>query len=117
MSVYTLPSLKKITKTYDKTYSSKAEIEQYYQHLYKSREFAATVTQFIPKNCMIKNRPCRNSELRLLKSDMPAVLIEVGCISNKRDNDLLHTKLYRDKFERAIMFAANNFFEKGKKQK
>ncbi len=29
LSVYTLPSLKKITKTYGRTYSSKAEIEKY----------------------------------------------------------------------------------------
>ncbi len=117
LSVYTLPSLKKITKTHGKKYSSKSEIEQYYRWLYKSREFAVTVTRFIPKKCLIKNRPCRNGELYLLKSDMPAVLIEVGCISNKRDNDLLHTKLYRDKFEHAIMFAAGDFFEKGIRQR
>ncbi|MCR5225231.1 MAG: N-acetylmuramoyl-L-alanine amidase [Alphaproteobacteria bacterium] len=113
MSVYTLPSLKKITQTYGKTYSSKSEIEQYYKHLFKSRKFAAILMQFIPEVCKIKKQPCRNSELRLLKSNIPAVLIEVGCMSNKVDNELLHSKLYRDKLNRAIMFAADNFFKKG----
>jgi N-acetylmuramoyl-L-alanine amidase len=45
---------------------------------------------------------------------MPAVLLELGCISNKVDNELLLSQDFRRKATLAIRYALDNFFEKEK---
>ena len=42
----------------------------------------------------------------------PAILIELGCVSNKIDNQLLHSRAFREKTNRAILYALDKFFEK-----
>ena len=80
----------------------------------QSRKFANYLIQYIPNACRIKSHPCRNSELKILKANMPAVLVELGCISNKIDDELLHSQDFRRKTIRAIKYALDNFFEKEK---
>ncbi|MDR2157937.1 MAG: N-acetylmuramoyl-L-alanine amidase [Holosporaceae bacterium] len=111
MSVYTLPNLDYIKKTAGDTPPDAAA---FYKILSKSRRFANYLVGYIPNVCKIKNRPCRNGELKILKANMPAVLIELGCISNKIDNELLHSQHFRTKTISAIKYALDNFFEKEK---
>lgn len=112
MSIYTLPSLKKITQTYGKSYDSKKSIRQYYNALFKSREFASILMKFIPKNYLIHTHPCRNSELKILKTSLASVLIEVGYISNPRNAKYLRSKKFRNRINCAIVYAIDAYFNK-----
>jgi N-acetylmuramoyl-L-alanine amidase len=107
MSVYALPNLDCI-----KNADEVGDAESYYKNLSKSRKFSERLLKYVPNACRIKNRPCRNGELKILKANMPAVLIELGCISNKIDNELLHSQDFRAKTVSAIRYALDNFFEK-----
>lgn len=104
MSVYTLPS---------------AEFGEKYRKFNKnvrqSKRFSQKLIGYIPNLCKIKHQACRNSELKILKNDIPSVLIELGCISNKKDSKLLISKLFREKVIYAIVYALDEFFGKDKK--
>jgi N-acetylmuramoyl-L-alanine amidase len=107
MSVYTLPKLDQLKNISD---VSEVDPRVYYETLDNSRKLAESLMKYIPNACRIKNRPCRNSELKILKARMPAILIELGCISNKIDNELLHSQDFRNKTIYAIKYALDNFF-------
>jgi N-acetylmuramoyl-L-alanine amidase len=81
----------------------------------KSQEFTNILMRYVPNACQINNHPCRKSELKILKTGGPAVLVELGCISNKIDNELLHSQDFRRKTIRAIKYALDDFFEKEKR--
>jgi N-acetylmuramoyl-L-alanine amidase len=110
MSIYTLPNLDDV-----KHADNASDSGYYYKLLSRSRKFAESLMGYIPNACRIKNRPCRNSELKILKANMPAVLVELGCISNKIDNELLHSQNFRAKTISAIGYALDNYFEKEKR--
>lgn len=110
MSVYTLPILNFI-KTKDNL-PEETENNQYYKILSQSRRFANILVSYIPNMCKFRNHPRRDVELRILKLPFPAVLIELGCVSNKIDNELLHSKDFREKTNRAILYALDKYFEK-----
>lgn len=105
MSVYTLPEVLKDRKT----------TPEYMRNLHKSRDFARRIIGYIPEACKIKKHPCRGVELKILKIAIPAVLIEVGCLSNKIDHQLLHLKEFRDKMNCAILYALDDFFKQRRK--
>ncbi|MDR1361596.1 MAG: N-acetylmuramoyl-L-alanine amidase [Holosporaceae bacterium] len=109
ISVYTLPNLNLLTNC-DQEY--REDQNKYYNILAKSRNFAGLVTGYIPNACKISERPCRNSELKILKNKFPAVLLELGCVSNKVDNTLLHSREFREKVNNAILYALDDFFKK-----
>jgi N-acetylmuramoyl-L-alanine amidase len=111
MSAYTLPNLDCMKNASD---SALNDTGAYYKTLSRSRKFSEYLVGYIPNACKIKNRPCRNSELKILKTDMPAVLIELGCLSNKIDNELLHSQDFRIKTINAVQYALDNFFEREK---
>ncbi|MDR0631830.1 MAG: N-acetylmuramoyl-L-alanine amidase [Holosporaceae bacterium] len=111
ISIYTLPNLDHMKNA---SAEMKNDVSAYYKILSQSRKFSKYLIGYIPNACKVKNRPCRNSELRILKTNIPAVLIELGCISNKIDNELLHSQDFRTKTVYAILYALDNFFEKGK---
>jgi N-acetylmuramoyl-L-alanine amidase len=113
MSVYTLPNLDQLKNMPD---VSVVDPGTYYKILSQSRKFAERLVGYIPNACRIKNRPCRNGELKILKADIPAVLIELGCISNKTDNELLHSQDFRSKAISAVKYALDNFFGDGKNE-
>jgi N-acetylmuramoyl-L-alanine amidase len=112
LSVYTLPNLDYTKNTYC---NSPSNTSAYYKTLSKSRKFAEHLIRYIPNTCKIKNHPCRNSELKILKTNIPAVLIELGYVSNKIDDELLHSKDFRIKTINAIQYALDSFFEKDDK--
>jgi N-acetylmuramoyl-L-alanine amidase len=112
MSIYTLPNLDYTKNVHCSTFD---DVNVYHRILSKSRKFAEYLVKYIPNVCKIKNRPCRNSELKILKTSIPAVLIELGCVSNKIDNELLHSQDFRTKTIDAIRYALDGFFEKDNK--
>ncbi|MDP3532212.1 MAG: N-acetylmuramoyl-L-alanine amidase [Alphaproteobacteria bacterium] len=60
-------------------------------------------------------KPIRFADLAVLKApDIPSILIELGCISNKEDDRLLKTAQHRLKIAQAIRRALDRFFEFGK---
>jgi N-acetylmuramoyl-L-alanine amidase len=102
IAIYTLPNLDYIKNPENRPQDSR-EKEQYYKTLIKSRKFADTLAKHIPNICKIKNRPCRNEELKILKTNTPAILLELGRVSNIKDNQLLHLKEFRERICRAIL--------------
>ncbi|MDR0581315.1 MAG: N-acetylmuramoyl-L-alanine amidase [Holosporaceae bacterium] len=80
----------------------------------RSRRFADNLIRYIPGICQIKNRPCRRSDFKILEINIPAILVELGCISNKKDDELLHSRSFREKTIRAIKYALDDFFKKEK---
>jgi len=109
MSVYTLPDLNNIKRTADNATNN---ADTYNAILQRSRKFSQKLINYIPDICKIKSRPCRNSELKILKTAIPAVLIELGCVSNKTDNELLYSQVFRTRIVNAIQYALDDFFEK-----
>ena len=99
MSIYTLPS---------------SESEKENEILQKSKKFSRYLIGYIPNLCKIKHQACRSSDLKILKNNIPSVLIELGCISNKKDSKLLISKLFREKIIYAILYALDKFFDREK---
>ncbi len=106
MSVYTLP---------DNALSIWENQVIYQDNLKKSKCFAQYLMDYVPKFCKIKNKTCRSGDLKILKNTIPSVLIELGCISNKIDSNLLLSKLFREKAIYAIVYALDKFFKTSNK--
>ena len=85
---------------------------EFNETLRKSKRFSKSLVGYIPNLCKIKHRSCRSSELKILKTNIPSVLVELGCISNKKDSKLLLSKLFREKVIYAILYALDEFFDK-----
>jgi N-acetylmuramoyl-L-alanine amidase len=81
----------------------------------RSQNFVDCLMKYIPKTCKIKNHPNRNSDLKILKTNIPSILIELGCISNKTDDELLHSRDFRASVINAILYALDDFFKKENK--
>lgn len=103
ISVYTLPSA-----------GFGEEDKSFNETLRKSKRFSKLLVGYIPNLCKIKHQACRSSELKILKTNIPSVLVELGCISNQKDSKLLLSKLFREKVIYAIVYALNQFFGKDK---
>ncbi|MDR2106914.1 MAG: N-acetylmuramoyl-L-alanine amidase [Holosporaceae bacterium] len=106
MSVYTLPDSDRIRRSS----IDAAGIASYEKTLIKSKKFSGYLIKYVPNACKI-SRPCRDGELKILKTNIPAVLIELGCVSNAKDRELLLSRDFRNKAVRAIRYALDNFFE------
>jgi len=58
------------------------------------------------------NRPWRSAGFAVLKApDVPSVLVEIGYMSNRREERLLQQPAHRARLTRAIARAVDNFFE------
>ena len=117
MSIYTRPNMKdyKAFSTIVDDKEKKIMFKKYQKILRHSQRFAKNIVKYIPSFCKINKNPCRNNEFKILKTDVPSVLMELGCVSNKIDNELLHNIKFRKKTCNAIIYAVNEFFEKDKR--
>lgn len=104
MAVYTLPTLE-FMKHSSAICIENQNPDNYYRTLARSRNFANILVGYIPMVCKLKSKPSRNVELKILKVPYPAVLVELGYVSNKIDNALIHSKEFREKVNRAILCA------------
>ena len=104
ISVYTLPS-----------HGFEESDNKFNETLRKSKQFSKFLVGYIPNLCKIKHQACRSSDLKILKTNIPSILMELGCISNSKDSKLLLSKLFRKKVIYAILYALDEFFEKERK--
>jgi len=104
ISVYTLPP------------HGFSESDQKFNYtLRKSKRFSKSLIGYIPNLCKIKHQACRSSDLKILRTGIPSILVELGCISNSKDSKLLLSKLFRKKVIYAILYALDEFFDKERK--
>jgi N-acetylmuramoyl-L-alanine amidase len=76
-----------------------------------SLHFAKTVVGDMKKVARMHKNPMKSAGFRVLKApDVPAVLIELGYVSNKDDLKQLTSKTWRAKTAGAIRLAIENFF-------
>jgi N-acetylmuramoyl-L-alanine amidase len=76
-----------------------------------SLQFAKTLVGDIKKVARMHKHPLKSAGFRVLKApDVPAVLIELGYVSNKDDLKQLTSRAWRTKTAGAIRQAIDNFF-------
>ena len=61
---------------------------------------------------MVNNSHRRAGYFVLLAPDVPAVLLELGFISNTQDEKLLKTSAHRKKVMRSVTSAINRYFDR-----
>ena len=75
---------------------------------------SAKIAKFVIKNIKklsIKNRGHRNAGFVVLKSlTTPSILVELGFITNKKEEKLLNNKLYLTKISKIISLSIFNYF-------
>lgn len=77
-----------------------------------SSSLAKTIQQELVDELNLYDRGVKEENLYVIKyTDMPAVLIEVGFISNPHEESLLESEIYRDRAARAIYRGITNYIE------
>ena len=78
----------------------------------KSAHYANTLVQKMAKNVTLVPNAHRFAGFVVLKSpSIPSVLIEIGYLSNPREEKLLQQSNYRDKLANSIVQAVNTYFD------
>ncbi len=73
--------------------------------------FARSVIQYMKRSTQLKQKPDRKAAFAVLKTaKVPAVLIELAYVSNKRDARNLRSQAWREKVSKSIMTAIDNYF-------
>ena len=76
-----------------------------------SVKFARMVVKRLGKATKLTRVPHRQAGFRVLKApDIPSALLELGYISNGKDENLLRSKTWRNKVSAAVVKAVNQFF-------
>lgn len=77
-----------------------------------SNRFARVLAPELEKAIVVRNRSLRSAGFVVLKGiDVPSILIEMGYLTNKTDATLLMQKETHEKIGRAILRAADKYFE------
>ena len=78
-----------------------------------SNRFAGELAAELKKAITVRKRSLRSAGFAVLKGiDVPSVLIEMGYLTNRTDAKLLMQKETHDKIGRAILKAADKYFQK-----
>lgn len=73
---------------------------------------AKTITNILKKDIRMLQKPHRSAELKVLKGvDIPAILVELGYLSNKEEEELLNTTKHKKIFTQALVQGLNEYFE------
>jgi N-acetylmuramoyl-L-alanine amidase len=79
----------------------------------QSSRFAETLVKDISRSGRVLRNPHRFAGFAVLKApDVPAVLIELGFLSNKHDEQALRSKKHRAKLAEAIKTSINRYFNR-----
>ncbi len=77
-----------------------------------SAKFAAALVPELRQLIHMRRKPHRFAGFRVLKApDVPSVLIELGYLSNRRDEEMLTNASSRAAIAAAIARAVDNFFK------
>ena len=79
---------------------------------HQTNAFTQTVILQMGKSTDMRSQPHRSAAFKVLKTaTMPAVLIELAYVSNRRDARRLKSKAWRNKVSGSIASAVDNYFE------
>ena len=79
---------------------------------YQTNAFTQTVILQMGKSTDMRSQPHRSAAFKVLKTaTMPAVLIELAYVSNRRDARRLKSRAWRSKVSGSIAAAVDNYFE------
>lgn len=77
----------------------------------KQESLAQTLNSAIQKKALLTNRGSRQQNYQVLRqTDIPAVLLELGYISNPTDESMINDQLYRQVVEQAIVDGLKQYF-------
>ncbi|MCC7260181.1 MAG: N-acetylmuramoyl-L-alanine amidase [Alphaproteobacteria bacterium] len=83
----------------------------------KSSEFAETLVDEFAREINLVRNSHRFAGFAVLKApDVPSVLVELGFLSNRKDEALLNSTDYRKKVIRGFVRAVDSYFDKQKKR-
>ncbi|EES40087.1 N-acetylmuramoyl-L-alanine amidase, partial [Staphylococcus caprae M23864:W1] len=72
---------------------------------------AQTLNSNIQKKALLTNRGARQQNYQVLRqTDVPAVLLELGYISNPTDEAMINDQLHRQVVERAVVDGLKQYF-------
>ncbi|MDR3126645.1 MAG: N-acetylmuramoyl-L-alanine amidase [Rickettsiales bacterium] len=77
----------------------------------ESAKFADETVRHMQKNVQCLDRPNLEAPFTVLRSVTPSVLVEIGFMSNRAEEQLLRLKSHRDKIVAGLALAVNNFFK------
>ena len=78
----------------------------------RSSEFASFMVQEMQKKVKLVNNTHRFAGFAVLKGpDVPAVLLEMGYLSNRQEEKQLQQKAYRNKLGQATVKAIDRYFD------
>lgn len=97
----------------DSLKSSKANGGTVYWFKDSQKPLAETLNNSIQKKALLSNRGARQENYQVLRqTNVPAVLLELGYISNPTDEAMLTDKLHRHIVEHAIINGLRSYFSK-----
>ena len=74
--------------------------------------FTETVIKHMGRSTDLRKRPHRSAAFKVLRTaKMPAVLIELAYVSNRRDARRLQSRSWRNKVSKSIVKAVDNYFD------
>ncbi|RLZ12073.1 cell wall amidase, partial [Staphylococcus epidermidis] len=77
----------------------------------KQETLAQTLNSAIQKKALLTNRGSRQQNYQVLRqTDIPAVLLELGYISNPTDESMINDQLHRQVVEQAIVDGLKQYF-------
>ncbi|MBL7068337.1 MAG: N-acetylmuramoyl-L-alanine amidase [Candidatus Omnitrophica bacterium] len=90
---------------YDKTTNAIAYDLQFTENRIVSKDLARCLLKAVRKDAYVRKNSLRSARFHVLKNiktDMPAILVEVGYLSNKKEEGLLRLSSYRDKIAEGL---------------
>jgi N-acetylmuramoyl-L-alanine amidase len=82
-------------------------------HKASSKRLAGSILKFVTRRTKAPSRGVKKADFYVIReTDMPAVLVEGGFISNPKERLLLKNPLYLEKIARGIAEGIDNYFQK-----
>jgi len=89
----------------------------YYDTKNSSIKLAESVAKELGKDIKMIHKHHRSAGFKVLKGvDIPAILVEIGYISNKEESKLLSSYMYKKTFSRSMAQGINNYITKNNKK-
>lgn len=93
-------------------YPNVSGIGTYFYHT-KDKQFALDVQNAMIKETGMHNREVRFGDFHVIRENQrPALLLELGFLSNKQDQEFVKTKDFREKVTKGIILGLRDYFEK-----
>lgn len=95
----------------DSLKSAKANGSTVYWYKDNQEALAETISATLQKKALLTSKGARQENYQVLRqTDVPAVLLELGYISNPTDEDMITDKLHRHILEKAVVDGLRSYF-------